>query len=219
MPAVAELSTPQTTRLRRPGWRDPRLVAGIVLVLLATALGARIVASADDTISMYAAARTLQPGEQLTGDALRRVDVQLGDHSELYLPAAGGPPADAYAMREVREGELVPTSAVGTQAQVAVQQVTVLVDANSASGLAPGSVVDVWVSRREPQTTQERYLDATRMLRAVSVSPVAADSGRFGVSSSTTAVTLRVPKDKVSAVIGAVDAQSRFTLVPVPGSS
>lgn len=31
------------------------------------------------------------------------------------------------------------------------------------------------------------------------------------------AVVLRVPRDKVAEVIGAVDKQSRFTLVPVPG--
>ena len=31
------------------------------------------------------------------------------------------------------------------------------------------------------------------------------------------AVQLRVPRDKVAEVIAAVDKQSRFTLVPVPG--
>lgn len=215
---MAELPTPTANRLRRPSWRDPRLIVGIVIVLLATAVGARLIGAADDTVPMYAAARTLQPGDAVTADALRRVDVQLADQSDTYLSAASGPPSGAFALRQVREGELVPRSALGTQQQVAVQPVTVQVDANSASGLNAGSVVDVWVSARDPQTTQQRYLDATRMLQGVSATPLP-DTGRFGVAAATTAVQLRVPKEKVAAVISAVDAQSKFTLVPVPGSS
>ena len=57
----------------------------------------------------------------------------------------------------------------------------------------------------------------TLALERVSVSPVTQDSGRFGAASSTMAVQLRVPRDKVAEVIAAVDKQSRFTLVPVPG--
>ena len=79
--------------------------------------------------------------------------------------------------------------------------------------------VDVWVSPRDTQSTQERYLDATLALQRVSVSPVTQDSGRFGAASSTMAVQLRVPRDKVAQVIAAVDKQSRFTLVPVPGQA
>jgi hypothetical protein len=214
---VAQLPEPTAKRLQRPSWRDARLLVGIVLVLLGTAVGARIIASADDTVPMYAAATALRPGDHLSADNLRRVDVQLGDQASRYLSARSAVPDDSYALRDVPEGELVPASAVGARSSVTVQPVTVEVDANSARGLPVNAVVDVWVSPRDTQSTQERYLDATLALQRVSVSPVAQDSGRFGAAASTMAVQLRVPRDKVAQVIDAVDKQSRFTLVPVPG--
>ncbi len=215
---MAQLPEPVAKRLQRPSWRDARLVVGIVLVLLATALGARVVASADDTVPMYAASTTIRPGDQLSTTNLRRVDVQLGDETRRYLSARTTPAPDAYALRQVTEGELVPAASVGTRGQVSVQPVTVQVDANSAVGLGAGAVVDVWVSPRDPQSTQERYLDAVLELERISVTPVTTDSGRFGAAASTTSVQLRVPRDKVAAIIGDVDKKARFTLVPVPGS-
>ncbi len=214
---MAQLAEPTAKRLQRPSWRDARLLVGVVLVLLGTVLGARLIAVADDTTPMYAASTTIRPGDRLTADNLRRVDVQLGDESARYLGATSAVADDSYALREVPEGELVPASAVGSRSAVSVQPVTIEVDASSARGLPAGALVDVWVSPRDTQSTQERYLDATLTLQRVSVSPVNQDSGRFGAASSTMAVQLRVPRDKVAEVIAAVDKQARFTLVPVPG--
>ena len=214
---MAQLAEPMAKRLQRPSWRDARLLVGVVLVLLGTVLGARLIAVADDTTPIYAASTTIRPGDRLTADNLRRVDVQLGDESARYLGATSAVADDSYALREVPEGELVPASAVGSRSAVSVQPVTIEVDASSARGLPAGALVDVWVSPRDTQSTQERYLDATLTLQRVSVSPVNQDSGRFGAASSTMAVQLRVPRDKVAEVIAAVDKQARFTLVPVPG--
>ena len=216
---MAQLPEPTAKRLQRPSWRDARLLVGVVLVLLGTVLGARLVAGADDTTPMYATATPIRPGDHLTADNLRRVDVQLGDESARYLTAVSAVPEDTYALRDIPEGELVPASAVGSRSAVSVQPVTVEVDASSARGLPANASVDVWVSPRDTQSTQERYLDATLALQRVSVSPVTQDSGRFGAASSTMAVQLRVPRDKVAEVIAAVDKQSRFTLVPVPGQA
>ena len=216
---MAQLPEPTAKRLQRPSWRDARLLVGVVLVLLGTVLGARLVAGADDTTPMYATATAIRPGDHLTADNLRRVDVQLGDESARYLTAVSAVPEDTYALRDIPEGELVPASAVGSRSAVSVQPVTVEVDASSARGLPADASVDVWVSPRDTQSTQERYLDATLALQRVSVSPVTQDSGRFGAASSTMAVQIRVPRDKVAEVIAAVDKQSRFTLVPVPGQA
>ncbi|MEP6628843.1 MAG: hypothetical protein ABJA89_00165 [Lapillicoccus sp.] len=214
---MAELPEPAAKRLQRPSWRNTRLLVGVVLILLGTVLGAKVVASADDTVPMYAASATIRPGDHLTADNLRRVDVQLGAESSRYLSARTVVADDSYALRDIPEGELVPLGAVGGRGAVSVQAVTVEVDANSARGLPANATVDVWVSPRDLQSTQERYLDATLALQRVSVTPVTQDSGRFGASSSTMAVQLRVPREKVAEVIGAVDKQARFTLVPVPG--
>ena len=214
---MAQLPEPTAKRLQRPSWRDARLLVGLVLVLLGTALGARIIAGFDDTVPIYAASTGIRPGEHLTSDNIRRVDVQLGDETFRYLSARSAVADDSYALRDIPEGELVPTSAVGTGSTVTVQPVSVEVDANSARALPANAVVDVWVSSRDPQSTQERYLEASLALERVSVSPVHQEANRFGASASSMAVQLRVPRDKVAEIIAAVDRQSRFTLVPVPG--
>ena len=100
----------------------------------------------DDRVPMYAAAGPLLPGEPLSADRLTRVDVQLGDEGDRYLSAAQGVPQGAFVLREVRPGELVPSSAVGTRDQVGVQSLTLVVDAGSAEPLVEGSVVDVYVN-------------------------------------------------------------------------
>lgn len=216
---MSELPTPRAARLRRPSWRDSRLLVGVLLVLAATALGARVVAGADDTVPMFVAASPIKPGDRLDASNLRRVDVQLGDTGRAYLSAQAGPPRDGWARTTVREGQLVPAVAVGTRADIGVQQVAVKVDATSASGLAAGSVVDVWVSPRDPSTTQERYLGARRLLDGVSVAGVPAPAGGFSGSTSGTAVQLLVPRERVGEVIGATDSLARLTLVPAPGST
>ena len=62
-------------RLRRPSWRDPRLLAGLALVLGSVVLGTSVVAAADDTIAVYAAADALVAGDPLETDALTVVRV------------------------------------------------------------------------------------------------------------------------------------------------
>lgn len=98
----------RATRLQRPSWRDSRLIVGIVLVLLATALGAKAVASADDRVPRYAAATTLKPGDRLDAGTIVRVDVLLDDAVAAYLSAQTPPPADSFVLREVRAGEARP---------------------------------------------------------------------------------------------------------------
>ena len=215
---MAELVTPVAKRLQRPSWRDSRLLIGVVLVLLATTLGAKVIASADDDVPMYVAARALKPGDALSGDNLVRVDVRLGERVGRYLGATAGVPAGRFALRTVPEGELVPLTAIGVQSDVDFQSVTVKVDATSVASLAVGSVVDVWVSPRDPASTQTRYLEAVRAIPGVSVAGVPAAGGSFGGASGDSAVQLLVPKDQVATVISASDRLSRFTLVPVPGS-
>lgn len=218
VPLDPALARPVARRLQRPSWRDSRLLVGVLLVLLATALGAKAVASADDRVAMYAAAVPLKPGDRLGPDNLRRVDVLLGDGMAAYLSAASALPPEAFVLREVRVGELVPAGAVGTRADVAVQPVTIRIDADSAHTLVAGSVADLWVSPRDQSSTQERYQPATLMLRAVSVASVPGDSSGFGGGSSTTAVQVLVASADVPKVITAQDERSRLTLVPVPGS-
>ena len=214
---MAQLPEPTAKRLQRPSWRDARLLVGVVLVLLGTVLGARLIAAADDTMPMYAASTAIRPGDHLTTDNLRRVDVQLGDESARYLTATSAVPDDSYALRDIPEGELVPASAVGSRSTVR--------SSRSPSRSTPTRPVASrpapWSTSGSARATSSRPRSATSTRRSPFSGSASRRSTRTPDGSaprpSTMAVQLRVPRDKVAEVIAAVDKQSRFTLVPVPG--
>lgn len=203
-------------RLQAPGWRDLRLVVGVLLVVLSVAGGARLVSSLDDTHPVYAASRDLLPGQPVEEGDLVAVQVQLGEAASRYLDAAGPVSSGTYLLRGVSAGELVPAGAVGTQREALDKTVNVPVDGSAVSGLQAGTAVDVWVSRRDPEATGEAYLDPELLLPGALVDHVADQSGGLGTSLGRSSVALVVPADRVGDVIGAVDQDSRLTLVPAP---
>jgi SAF domain len=171
---------------------------------------------------VFAAATQVAPGERLTPEDLTVVDVLLGDGAAEYLPADGPIADDAYALRALRPGELVPAASIGSAAEVGVQQVALLVDATSAAALAAGSVVDVYVNRPEEGSAGvgvPRLQGPERVLEGVSVVRVAGDDAVLGSATDTRAVQVMVPRAAVRDLVADVDVGARITLVPVPGGS
>src|SRR5450759_3907569 len=80
------------SRLRRPGWRDPRLLAGVVLV----------------------AHGVLTPGQPLSGERVGVMRLHLADASR-YLSPDESLPTGAVITRTVGDGELIPRSSVGAE--------------------------------------------------------------------------------------------------------
>ncbi|MGG5260801.1 SAF domain-containing protein [Phycicoccus avicenniae] len=218
---MTDLPTPTASRLRAPSWRDSRLLVGVLLVLVSTVLGGFVLARADRRVPVYAASGTLAPGERLTADDVTVVRVQLGDETARYLAADGPLPADVYALRELRPGELVPRSGVGSAADVGVQQVALQVDATSAASLVRGSVVDVYVNRPADggSVGVVRYQGPERVLEAISVVAVAEEDSVLAGAEQTRAVRVMVPRDAVRDLVADVDVGARITLVPVPGGT
>lgn len=127
-------------RIRRPSWRDPRLGVGIVLVALSVALATWAVAAAGRTVPVWAASRTLTPGEGLESAVVAiEVSPNLAD---LYLSAEAVP--DGVVDRVVWDGELVPASAVIEELDV--RTVVVPVDGDLSPLVVAGSRVDLWLS-------------------------------------------------------------------------
>jgi hypothetical protein len=197
---------------------------GIVLVLASVSLGSTVVRRADDRVPVYAARTALVPGRPLTESDLTRVEVQLGAVADVYLGAARPLGPGRFVLAEVRPGQLVPVTAVGAEAEVTVQPLTVPVDAGSAAALAVGSRVDVYVDppatgQAGGGTTERAYAGPELALRAASVSALPHDDGGFGAGSSDRPVQVMAPTDAVRGLIAQLDRGSRVTLVPVPGSA
>lgn len=216
---MPEIVTPQAQRLRRPSWRDSRLLLGLALVLASTALGGWVVARADRTVPMYAAERPIVPGQALTAGDVRRVDVRLGDGAAAYLSASGPLPGDAHALRPLAPGELIPLGAVGGRETVRSQVLAVQADATGASMLTKGSIVDVYVNRPTGSAAgKATFAGPERRLQAATVAGLAENASVLGGAGGQRTVQLVVPVDAVQGLVADIDLGAKITLVPAPGS-
>lgn len=206
----------QVRRLERPSWRDLRLVVGVLLVLLSVAGGIRLVSSLDDTTPVYAAARDLLPGQPVTAADLAVVQVRLGGAQDRYVDGTAEIAPGTHLLRQVRAGELVPGTALGTARQALDKTVSVPVDAGASQTLVSGAIVDVWVSPRDREALGEAYLDPQLLLAGAVVDHVPSQSSGLGAGLGRGAVQVVVPADRVGDLIAAVDQGARVTLVPVP---
>lgn len=219
---MSDLPTPTAQRLRKPSWRDSRLLIGVLLVLASTAIGAFVMSRADDRVPMYAAKAGLMAGQPLAAEDVVRVDAQLGDAGKGYLSAEGGLPPQFFVLREVRAGELIPQSAVGPRDKATAQPVALQVDATSAGTLQTGSVVDVYVNRpavaKKGAIGSDTFAGPELALEGVTVVGLSTDDNVMGGSGDTRPVQVMVPKDKVKELVGDVDRGAKITLVSVPGA-
>jgi len=224
-------------RLRAPSWRDPRLVVGLLLVLTSVLLGARVVAAASSTTPVWAAARTLVPGEEVTAEDLRRVDVHVDGGTGAYLAAGAALPDGAVVLREVVAGDLVPRSALGASADLTTRPVGLPVSGPVPSGLVAGALVDVWVVPPTPTSTRAGWVstgpDASGASRSAApaaqtgphqltagavVAEVTTDSTAFSTGRGAVVQVELAPAELQQALQALADDAS-VSLVLVPGST
>ncbi|MET0590769.1 MAG: hypothetical protein ABWZ77_06295 [Naasia sp.] len=195
-----------TRRRRRP---DARLVLGAVLVVGSVAGVVGLVSSLDRTVVVYAAARSLAVGQQVTTDDLVLADVRLGSTEAEYLRAEALPEDGAVVVRAIAEGELVPRAALGQAEEVDVTSVVVASSGELAEGVVAGARVDVWAAA---QVEMGRF-GPPRVLVAGAGVARTIETAAFG-GSGETAVEIVVPRDDVAAVLDAVAGDAAISLIP-----
>lgn len=210
------LPEPVAARLRRPRWRDPRLLTGVVIVAVSVALGSWVVSSASRTVPAFVADGALTPGEPLTADGLRAVDVRLGAGTGRYLPADEPLPADLVVLRVVDDGELVPLTALGADADV--RSVAVPVASGLSDRIRAGAVVDLWFVPDAPiaPDAADDKPEPSTLARNVVVEQVDADEGGMIVDGTVTLHVL-VPADSLPTVLSALSDTGTVAVVPVAG--
>ncbi len=202
--------TPVAGRLRRPGWRDPRLLVGLLLIAVAVTAVAGIVRSADTTVPYYAAADTLTPGTVLARDDVVVVRVRIPDGT--YV-APGEEPWGQVVTRVVGHGELMPHAALAEPADFTGRSIAVRTSLPLADGVERGSVVDVYLTRTdadEPRTE----LVASRLV----VESVDHDSGSFSAGSVET-VYVVVPQRDIAQFLDALAAKGDISVVGLAGGA
>jgi hypothetical protein len=216
-PASA-LPQPRAARLRRPSWRDSRLLIGVVIVLASVAFGSRVVAAADSSTPVFAAAVTLPAGHTLTTDDITIVRVRLGGATKGYLTVATGMPLTAVMLRTVAAGELIPLTAVGPASALTRRPVSVPVPAPVPDGLVPGAQVDVWSSAKEVGAGSSGYRPPARIATGASIASVSGDGSGLGAARSAT-VQVLLEETELKAVLDALANGARLALVPAPAGA
>ena len=196
---------------RRAFWGDARFLLGILLIAASVAGVWFVVTAARQTAPVYAAARTIVPGQALTAEDLRQVDVALGPVGDAYL-AAGGLAERMVAMRTIEAGELVPLDAVGDADRARTTNVVVRSAVDVPASVDPGASVEIWAAPlREPGE-----YDAPRILVAeATVVSVTRDEAIMGGGSA--ALELVIPRADVAATLAAMADESALSVVPTPG--
>jgi hypothetical protein len=145
--SLGTTGAPAASRSARPGWRDPRLWVGILIVAASVVGGSRVLAAADDSVLVWAAAGDLAAGDRVAAGDLVATRVRFGSAVDLgHYFQAGQPPTGLQVRRGITAGELVARGAVGPAGDDALQQLPVAVDAEQVPpSVAAGSVVDVYL--------------------------------------------------------------------------
>lgn len=174
-------------RASAPGWRDPRLWIGIAIVAASVVAGARLVASADDTVSVWAVASDLGVGDQVGEEDLVARRVRFADAADLerYFTVDTALPEDVALTRGVGEGELLPRAAVGSASDLDTLEVPIAVDDELVpTSVASGSVVDVYLvagvgaGDAPPNAPVRPALEAVTVIDAPAIEESFGTSGR-----------------------------------------
>lgn len=213
---------PPATRVSTPGWRDPRLWIGLLIVAGSVVAGSRLLAAADDTVAVWAVAADAGPGARLAEDDLvvRRVRFADADDLGAYYRADEELPDGLRLVRGVGAGELLPRAALGADGGLAdTVELPVALEAEQVPpSVGTGSVVDVYLVGSTGGGDRGAGGEAepgTPVLReATVVDAPAADSG-FGATGGRRQLVLAVPEDAAASYFAAVAARETPVLTVV----
>lgn len=195
----------------RAFWGDARFFIGIVLIVASIAGVWFVVTASRQTVAVFTAAHTIGPGEVVSADALRVVDVSLGQLGQRYL-TPGELAEGSVATRTIEEGELVPASAIGAAASARTTTVVVRSAIDVPASVGEGAVVELWSA---PRIEQGRYGTPAILVADATVASVTRDDSMIGGGSAM--LELIIPRSAVADTLAAVAAEAALSVVPAPG--
>jgi len=180
---------------------------GVLLVAVSTATGARIVATADRSVQVWALTRDVAPSTVLAAEDVRPARVRLFDSAPAYLGTAQSPAGRAVT-RGLSAGELLPATALRTTPPGLV--VNLPVRPENAPAVARGQAVDVWAGTKE--------CGPRRVLASAVVQEVrSGDAGALTSSGDPLQVLLRVGPADAERLLIVLGVESTVRLVVVDG--
>ncbi len=147
--ASRSAAPPPALRSSSPGWRDPRLWLGVAIVAVSVVAGSRLLAAADDTVSVWSVTSDMGVGDTVTTEDLEARQVRFASREDLerYVTVDQTLPADLELTRGLGAGELLPRGALGDAADSDTVVVRIAVeDEQIPAGVTRGSSVHVFLT-------------------------------------------------------------------------
>lgn len=198
-------------RLRRPRWKDPRLIVGVILVIASVLMGALLVSRLSQTVPVLVARTDIVPGRTLDDSVLTTVELRLGDQSDLYVGQLAAIPDGAVASQSIRAGELLPASAIGQPADVPLRPVVIPVGSAVAESVSVGASVELWRTPDPDETDSgASLLVEDAVVRRID------EGSALGMQSRS--VEVLVPRDRLASVLEVLARDERLDVIGVPGA-
>lgn len=207
---------PAAGRLRKPSWKDPRLLLGILIVLASVVGIVALTSSLDRTTPMYSAKADISLGEEITAEKLNIVNVKLDDLEARYVPADPVLLDGTRANSLVRSGQLLPRSALGLDDGTNRRPVSVDLPDALPEAITSGAHVDVWVSLKDRSANS--YAPPTLLLPSAEVTARTERATGFGGTAGTL-VEILVVDTKLADLLQAMANDARITVVFNPAAS
>lgn len=206
-------TTAMAVRLKKPSWKDPRLLLGILLVLASVAGVVSLLGAADRTTEVYAAKGPVAVGERVTADNVNRVKVRLGDVESRYLTAESGLPEGLVALQRIGPDQLVPKESLGKADALNRKPVAITIDEALPEQATAGSRVDAWVALPD---ARNGFSEPKLLLPGAEIAAVTPGSTTLGSSRSTVVLVL-VTDEQMPKLLGAQANKARISVVWNPG--
>ena len=201
-------------RVQRPSWANLRTALGLVLFCVALVAGQRLISSAQDTVSVWVAARDLPADTVLTGGDVRVEEVRLPDDLVNRYVSATSLIDGRSLTRPVLEGEMVAGSAlVGTEEETNGRVMTLPADAlgQGSMTIELGDRIDV-IATFDPGDVRSRTVP---VVRGAEVVEIVASQGFVG-ESDVAGLSIDVPDELVGRLAFAV-RNAELDVVKVSG--
>lgn len=195
-------------RLRKPSWKDPRLLVGILLVLASIAGVVALVRAADTSIVAYAAKEDIAVGQSVGLDQLVAVEVRLGNVEGRYL-TSGGLPDGKVAVQRIAKGDLVPASSLGGAGGLGRKPLPITITEALPAEAVAGTRVDVWVAQ---PNGRNGFAEPHRIATAAEIAHVATAQSALG-GARETVVQVLLDEDQLPQLLGAQANKARVSLV------
>lgn len=189
---------------------DPRLLIGLVLVAASVVGVVGLLTAVDHRTRVYAAATPLNPGDRIGREDLVERTVALDGAETLYLKADELPEGGLIVVRTVRDGELLPRTAVGDAASARSTSLVLELASTVSGSVQPGASVDVWSTSLDADT---REFGAPTVLVPDAVVVRVIEDDALVSSSSGGAVEVLVPRSRVARILQAQAAGDVLAVV------